>query len=93
MFKNFENKKVRVGEYLVKTRRGDSCQKLGTLIYTFVFPSVSANIIEYTYVYILYCDMSTHCWVAQQGLRNRALLGSRPVNKIPRRRDDVTLQE
>jgi hypothetical protein len=24
------------------------------------------------------------------GLRNRALLGSRPVNKIPRRRDDVT---
>jgi hypothetical protein len=27
------------------------------------------------------------------GLRNRALLGSRPVNKIPRRRDDVTLQE
>jgi hypothetical protein len=27
------------------------------------------------------------------GLRNGALLGSRRVNKIPRRRDDVTLQE
>jgi hypothetical protein len=27
------------------------------------------------------------------GLRNRALLGSRPVNKIPRSRDDVTLKE
>jgi hypothetical protein len=27
------------------------------------------------------------------GLRNRALLGSRPVNKIPRSRDDVTHQE
>jgi hypothetical protein len=26
-------------------------------------------------------------------LRDRALLGSRPVNKIPRRRDDITLQE
>jgi hypothetical protein len=24
--------------------------------------------------------MSTNCWVAQQGLRNRALLGSRPLN-------------
>jgi hypothetical protein len=27
------------------------------------------------------------------GLPNRALLGSRPVKEIPRRRDDVTLQE
>jgi hypothetical protein len=24
--------------------------------------------------------MSANCWVAQQGLRNRALLGSRPLN-------------
>jgi hypothetical protein len=27
------------------------------------------------YVYI-YCDMSASCWVARQGLRNKALLGS-----------------
>jgi hypothetical protein len=40
-----------------------------------------------------YCDMSTHCCIAQQGLSNRALLGSRPVNKVPRRHDDVTFQE
>jgi hypothetical protein len=27
------------------------------------------------------CDMSTHCWVAQQGLRNRALLRASSVNE------------
>jgi hypothetical protein len=41
IFKNIANKK-----YLVKTRRGNSCPKLGDLIYAFVFPSVGANSIE-----------------------------------------------
>jgi hypothetical protein len=44
----------------------------------------------------LYCDMSTSCWVARQGLRSGALLGSRPLRwcgeagSSPRSRDDVT---
>jgi hypothetical protein len=33
-------------------------------------------------LFYIYCDMSTRCWVAQQRLRNRSLLGSRSVNKI-----------
>jgi hypothetical protein len=32
------------------------------------------------YITIEYCDMSTSCWVARQGLRSGALLGSRPLN-------------
>jgi hypothetical protein len=39
------------------------------------------TIIIYMY---MYCDMSTHCWVAQLVSRHR------PVNKVARRRDDVT---
>jgi hypothetical protein len=31
-------------------------------------------------VFIWYCDMSTSCLVARQGLRSGALLGSRPLN-------------
>jgi hypothetical protein len=33
---------------------------------------------------LTYCDMSIHCWVALLVSRHR------PVNKVPRRRDDVT---
>jgi hypothetical protein len=33
-----------------------------------------------------YCDMSTHCWVAQLVSRHR------PVNRVPRRRGDVKQQ-
>jgi hypothetical protein len=29
-----------------------------------------------------YCDMSTSCWVARQGLRSGAMLGSRPLNNL-----------
>jgi hypothetical protein len=40
----------------------------------------------YIYIYIVTCQPIV-------GLHNRALLGSRPVNKILRSRDNVTLQE
>jgi hypothetical protein len=36
----------------------------------------SVDVILYCYIEVTYCDMSASCWVAWQGLRNKALLGS-----------------